>query len=238
MDNPGYIALSRQVVLRHQMDLIANNLANLTTPSFKAESMLFAEQPTPTHRQERLSFVLDLAVFRDLTEGPMTATGNPLDLAISGPGYFAVDSAGGRRYTRQGGFRLDSEGQIVTHGGDRLLDERGAAIQIPPETETIDVANDGTVSADRSAIARIAVVEFNNEQSLRKTEAGLYVAEEEPLPAQDAAIMHGMLEQSNVKGVVEITKLIATSRSYQSAVRLADEEHERQRRAIQALISV
>jgi flagellar basal-body rod protein FlgF len=238
MDNPGYIALSQQMVLRRQMDLIANNLANITTPAFKAESMLFVEQMQPTYRHERLSFVQDLAAYRDVSEGPLTPTNNPLDVAISGSGYFVVDTPEGQRYTRHGAFRLDGDGQIVTGRGDRVLDDRGSPLQVPPETTTIDIAADGTISADRDQIGRIAVVQVANEQALRKVEAGLYAAvAEQPVPVEEVAVLQGMLEQSNVQGVVEITRLIDTARTYQLAAKLADQEHERQRRAIQALIS-
>jgi flagellar basal-body rod protein FlgF len=149
MENPGYIALSRQMVLRRQMDLLANNLANLTTPGYRGESMLFVEHLKPTQPREQVAFVQDLATVRDLRAGPMSHTGNPLDLAIKGEGYFAVETPEGERYTRAGGFTLDPDGQIVTVKGYPLLGKGGAPITVPPDSGAVTVARDGTVSSDQ-----------------------------------------------------------------------------------------
>src|SRR3546814_3044347 len=92
MENAGYIALSRQMVLRREMDVIANNMANLNTPAFKGQSMLFVEYLETTDSGEKMSFVQDISLVRNLTEGQMTSTENPLDVALSGDGYFEVRS--------------------------------------------------------------------------------------------------------------------------------------------------
>ncbi|MDH3474892.1 MAG: flagellar basal-body rod protein FlgF [Rhodospirillales bacterium] len=239
MENPGYIALSRQMVLRRQMDLLANNLANLTTPGYRGESMLFVEHLKPTQPREKVAFVQDLATVRDLRAGPMSHTGNPLDLAIKGDGYFAVETPEGERYTRAGGFTLDPDGQIVTAKGFPLLNEGGAPITVPPDSGAVTVARDGTVSSDRGELGRVRLVGFGNEQALAKLAGGLYDAkDQEPLPLEQRDIQQGKLEGSNVAGIVEMTKLIGAVRSYQAAANMANQEHQRQRRAIDALAGV
>jgi flagellar basal-body rod protein FlgF len=239
LENPGYIALSRQMVLKRQMDVLANNLANVTTPGFKGESMLFVEHLKRTDHSERLRFVQDIATVRDLAPGPMTHTGSPFDLAIRGDGYFAVETPEGERYTRAGGLALDADGQIVTAQGLALLSDGGSPITVPPDAASVTVARDGTVSSDQGEIGRIRLVRFESPQVLNKLEHGLYdAAGQEPLPVEAPDIQQGKVEGSNVVGMVEMTKLITTVRSYQAAANLADQEHQRQRRAIEALASV
>ena len=238
MENTGYIALSHQMVLRQHMDVIANNLANMNTSAFKGESMLFSEYLSKTEDGKLLSFVQDLAVFRDTRQGAMTRSGNPLDLAISGEGYFKVEALGGERYTRRGSFTLDDRGQIVTPEGYPVLNAGDAPITVPTDTETITITRDGTVSTEDGEIGRIQVVTFENEQRLTRLENGLYDAgDEREEPVQQPDVQQGMVESSNVQGVFEMTRLIETVRKYQSASKMTEGEHERQRKAIDHLVS-
>ena len=238
MENAGYIALSRQMALRQQMDVVANNLANLNTSAFKGERMLFSEYLSKTEDGKLLSFVQDLAVFRDLRQGAMTRSGNPLDLAINGDGYLKVETPGGERFTRRGSFTLDERGRIVTPEGHPLLNAGDAPITIPTDSETITITRDGTVSTEAGELGRIQLVSFENEQFLTRGENGLYDAgDERPETVRAPDIQQGMIETSNVQGVFEMTRLIETVRSYQSANKLTEAEHERQRRAIDHLVS-
>lgn len=239
MENPGYIALSRQMVLRRQMDVLANNLANLTTPGYRGETMVFAEHLSRTEPREKISFVQDLATRRDLRAGPLNHTGNPFDFAIRGDGYFAVETPEGELYSRAGGFTLDADGQVVTAQGQALLGDGGGPIVVPAETSTIMVARDGTISTEEGEIGRIRLVSFENEHALGKRAAGLYDANgQAPLPVAEPVIEQGKLEGSNVAGIVEMTKMTRVVRSYQAAANIANQEHERQRRAIEALAGV
>lgn len=238
MENTGYIALSRQSVLRRKMDVIAQNLANMTTPAFKGEDMMFVEHLKKTGENDRVSLVQDIALLRNLGEGPMTKTDNPLDLAISGPGYFVVETIDGERYTRNGTFQLDAQGQIVTTQGDPVLGTDGNPITIPVNEPEISIARDGSVSAGETLISRIQVVSFENEQALEKQSNSLLArGEQEPQAAEEGEVIQGMIEGSNVQGIVEVTRMINTIRSYTATSKLVDQEHERQRRAIQVLAS-
>ncbi len=102
METTAYIGLSRQVALGHRMEVIANNIANASTTGYRAEAMLFEPVPEDAGEEQRLFFVQDVALVRDLSEGPMRPTGNPLDLAIRGLGYFVVATPEGERYGRGG----------------------------------------------------------------------------------------------------------------------------------------
>ena len=237
MENSLTIALSRQTVLARQMDVIATNLANMETAGFKAENMIFSEHLQQTSEGEILSLVHDVSFVRDLSEGPMVGTQSPLDLAVHGEGYFVVDTPDGERYTRHGVFQLDDAGQIVTTEGHPVLNSGGAPITVPLETSVITVTRDGTVSADTQEIGKIKLVGFENPQALSKVGSGLYEAvNQNPSPDPESEVLQGMVEKSNVKGVIEMTRMIDTVRSYQAATKLADTEHQRILDAIDALV--
>ncbi len=238
MENSLTIALSRQSVLARQMDVIATNLANLETAGFKAENMIFMEHLEQTGEGEVLSLVHDVSFVRDLSEGPMVGTQSPLDLAIHGPGYFVVDNPDGERYTRHGVFHLDDSGQIVTTEGHPVLNNGGAPIAVPLDTSSITITRDGTISADAEEIGQIKLVSFETPQALSKVGSGLYEAiDQSPTTDPDSEVLQGMVENSNVKGVVEMTRMVDTVRSYQAAAKLADTEHQRILDAIDALVS-
>jgi flagellar basal-body rod protein FlgF len=168
----------------------------------------------------------------------MVGTQSPLDLAIHGKGYFAVETSDGERYTRHGVFQLDADGQIVTTEGNPVLNSGGSPITIPLDTSSITITRDGTVSADAQEVGKIKLVSFENPQALSKIGSGLYEAvNQTPTTDTDSEIMQGMVENSNVQGVVEMTRMVDTVRSYQAAAKLADTEHQRILDAIEALVT-
>src|ERR1051326_272211 len=114
MNDASAIALSAQLAVLHQTDVIANNLANLSTTGFKGEHVLFSQFLTQTSDGTPVSYVEEQGTARDPSQGPIPTPGNPLDVAIRGDGYFTVESPLGPRYTRNGHFQLDSQGQIIT----------------------------------------------------------------------------------------------------------------------------
>jgi flagellar basal-body rod protein FlgF len=236
MENSLYIALSRQTVVDRQMQLIANNLANASTPAYKGEGMMFAEHLARSPRQAPLSFVRDVATVRDMQEGGFARTDNPLDLAIHGEGWFAVNTQEGERYTRNGHFRMDALGRMVTERGHEVLGETGPITFQPTDTE-ITFASDGTVLAAGEPRGKLRMVDFSNPQQLKNVGDTLYAADSNAAsnPAKNFAVAQGMLENSNVKPILEITAMIAAMRNYQGAQRLIDTEHDRQRRAIDLL---
>jgi len=235
MDNVGYIALSRQTTLMRQMEVVANNIANANSTAFKGEHVLFAEYVTHPGPNTKVSYVEDIAVVRDQQQGPLSHTGNSLDLAINGDGYFVVGTPAGDRYTRAGNFQLSPEGAVVTAEQYPLMDDRGREVVVPPGTNDITVTPDGVVSADGNRIARVQVVEFENGYELRKTRSGLYTTDAAPEPAKEGRIAQGMLEQSNVQAIVEMTRMMEVLRSFQGTDNMIQEEHQRLRDMIRRL---
>ena len=236
------IALSRQSVLRRKMDIIANNLANVNTGGFKSGKMMFIE-----HLQKNvnidgsvgkeLTFVRDIASVRDTTTGPLEKTGNTLDIAIEGEGYFVVQTAEGERYTRNGRFQLDSQGQLVTLTGNPVLSDAGAPFFFAPEENDIIVAGDGTVSTENGPLGRLRVVRFDNEQAMKATRGGLYQTDEAAVDLERPRVAQGMVEKSNVEAVLEITKMIEVSRSYSSISKFIEKEDERIKKMVREMAS-
>ena len=245
MENPSYIALSQQMALRRQMDVIATNIANVSTPGFKAERIMFSEMlagkaPYPASMsgtRPGLSFVNEVGMLRDTSDGGMTQTGNALDLAINGSGYFVVDTPNGPRYTRQGAFRLNQDGRIVTADGYALLDGQNRPISVRPGETRIEISAKGAVTTESGEVGRIQIAQFENEQGMRKIGAGLYETDQYPI-AGDADVRQGMIENSNVKAVSEITTMMDILRRYQTAQKVLDQEHDLERKAIDKLSRV
>ena len=236
MENTGYIALSRQMAMSRQMDVIANNMANMNTPAYQGESMMFVEYLQKNPDNEQFSYVQDIALVRNVTEGQKISTKNDLDVAIAGKGFFEIESELGMRYTRNGIFQLNSEGELVTSQGDKVMGEGSSPIVFPPSTDRITIARDGTISTEAGQIGRLNVVRFENEQAMIKGANGLYDADgQEAQEAEDAEILQGMFEGSNVLAIREMTTLIKAARSYAGAAKMIKSEHERLRRAIQTL---
>jgi len=215
--------------------MIAHNLANATTPAFKAERIMFAELVQNSVPGERMSYVTDMAAVLDMREGELKSTGNPLDLAINGDGFFVVRTPEGSRYTRNGQFRLDADGTVVTGGGHAVLGETGQPIAIPPGDSQVEVGRDGHVASESGPIGRLSIVRFEAPENLEPVSGGLYRALSPAIPAPEAVVAQGMTELSNVQPVLETTALIEASRTYQALQRLIDNEHERQLKAISVL---
>jgi flagellar basal-body rod protein FlgF len=235
MENAGYIALSRQVALGRQLEVIANNMANASTPAYKAESMQFNEYLIQADEGAPLSFVEDAAVARDWTAGTLRPTGNPLDLAINGDGYFVVSTPDGDRYTRNGRLALDAAGQIVTGDGNPVMGD-GGPLTVPVEDGNVAIAADGTVSTEQGIIGKIRVVRFADPQALAAVGAGLYKTDASPEPDSASQLSQGMVEDSNVQPIIEMTNLIQVTRDYEAAQKMIEAENERQLRAIANLV--
>ena len=243
MDNASLVSLSYQLAAFRSMDVIANNLANASTPGFKRESVKFEEYVQPVQPAEgqsgsqSLAFVRDAGVVRDLSDGSLEHTGSPYDLAINGNGYFAVQTPAGERYTRNGHFSLNSEGVIVTGEGYPLLGE-GGPITVSVDDGDISFGADGTVSGKQGQIGKVRMVDFANERAMTKEGSSLYATSQSPAPASGAALSQGMLESSNVQPVLEISRMIEVMRAYEATATLAKNTDDLKRQAVEKLGTV
>lgn len=241
MDNTTFVGLSRQMTLRRELDIVANNIANADTAGFKVESLMTAtEQRRPAKDAQAphaVRFVLDHAVARDFSQGALRTTDNPLDVAIDGEGAFiTVGTEAGDRYTRDGRLGMDAEGRLITKAGDPVLGEGGAEIVLRPAGGRVSIAADGTVSQGEAAVGKIVLVRFENLAALSKEGNGRYLADGvEPIPAPDVQLRQGMVEGSNAQPVLEVVKLIELSRAYERVTRIIDQSQDLSRRSVERL---
>ncbi|HCK32135.1 MAG: flagellar basal-body rod protein FlgF [Micavibrio sp.] len=237
MENASYIALSRQVSVARNLDIVANNIANASTTGFKAHGVLFEEylQKNPNADFKDFEMVNDYGEYTNTSVGPIKNTGNPLDVALDGKGFMRVETEAGPRYIRNGELQLNAAGEIVTPQGYPVSSPTNAALSVPPGTKEIKITTDGSVHADGAVVGQIGVWEFDNMQDVVQMGNNLFSAEVEPVAAQETDVIQGALEGSNVNPIVELTKMIELSRNYTGAQRILNDEHERIRRAIQTI---
>ncbi|MXN63721.1 flagellar basal-body rod protein FlgF [Stappia sp. GBMRC 2046] len=240
MENALLIGLSRQTTLRNQLDVVANNIANINTTGYKSQSILFEEYLMPVAeasefqgQDKTLSYVVDYKSIYDQSQGAFTQTGNPLDIAIGGEGFFVVETEDGEAYTRNGAFHLNNDGQLVTADGKPVLGD-GGPLQFAPEDGAISIADDGTVSTELGEKGKLRLVNFEDPQDLDRIGENLFQGEDaEPVP--NPRLTQGTIERSNVQGVVEVTRMIEITRSYQAVSKMISDGDDLSRKAIEEL---
>lgn len=241
MENAGYIALSRQMTLRRELDIAANNLANVDTAGFKVEKLLIATENATRARNLDIDgparFVIDTGLGRDFGQGAMRQTGNTFDFAVEGQGFFAVGGPEGERYTRDGRFSPDSSGRLVTHDGLPVLGEGGSEIILDMTKGPPSVSADGIITQGTERVGRLQAVRFEAMSVLSKDGDGYYrnTSNETPSPDTEARIRQGMVEGSNVQPIVQITNLIEISRAYERMAKLIDSSNDLNRRTVERL---
>ena len=183
----------------------------------------------------KLAYVRDIATVRDTTEGPLVTTGNPFDLAIRGDGYFVVETDNGERYTRNGRFNLDDEGQLVTSQGDPVLSDSGNPFVFGPGDEEVTISRDGTVSTKNGQLGKIRVVSFENQQQSEVAAGGLLSSQARAEDVEQPNMVQGALEGSNVKPIIEMAEMIRIQRSFDSVKRFIERENDRITRMVREM---
>lgn len=235
MENPIYIGLSRQSQLRREIGVVANNIANMDTTAFKRQLNINQAYNERVRYGEKLAFVIDIGTALDLQEGSFKVTGNSMDVALRGQGYFQIDDGASVKYTRNGSFALDDQNRLVTQQGNLVLDDNARPIVVPGGGTSLNIAGDGSITYDDVEIGRLGVVEFQNPENLKASRDSLFISQEAPQPAEDTRVIQGSLESSNVNPIVEMTEMIEIHRTYESVKRLMDQENERQKQVAQRL---
>ena len=180
MENALLVGLSRQITLQRNLEVIANNVANMNTTGFKARTVNFEEFISPTARADtlpstnrRVSYVADQGTDLDLSNGAVEQTGNPLDIALRDNTLLAVQTTTGFKYTRNGSLALDQNGTLVTSDGERVLVGVGS-ITINPGTTGVSIAADGTVESADGPLGRLQIVEVTDPSQLNNLGANVY----------------------------------------------------------------
>jgi flagellar basal-body rod protein FlgF len=238
MDNATTIAISRLSAQSRAMDMIAGNLANMSTPGFRAERMVFsdwlsAQSNTTMPRGDRqLAYTQDRATYRDQAEGTLTQTGNPLDLALSGDGFFTVRTAAGTRLTRAGRFTLQATGTITDEAGNALLDTNNQPMTVSAADTKLTVTADGAISSQNGPIGKIAIVKPNDQNRMTAEGGRLFRADVPTTPVGTPRIVQGAVEDSNVQPVAELVRMMSTERDFQFVTQFVEAEGQRHQSAI------
>lgn len=239
MDNSTYTSLSLATALQRKLNVTANNLANANTAGFRGERVVFSSY---LHRDEATAtgttnFLIDKGSYTDQRQGIVSQTGNPLDVALNGGGWFAYQTPEGQRaYGRDGHFTLDPQGALVTLSGARVLDVAGNPIALPPDAAAdLSIDRSGVISSlENGAIAQIGVFSIRDIQAYERIGNGMFTAPDlegiaPPVPDQMTEVIQGSVEGSNIQPVVEMTRLMAIQKAYEQAVQLMNGEDELRR---------
>lgn len=240
MDNVIFVALSRQMILERELDITANNLANVDTVGFKFESMISNDDPVsmPTLgvAPTTVQFVDGVGVARDFTAGSLTQTGSPFDVAIDGRGFFQINTPAGPRYTRDGRFRMDTTGALVDQDGDPV----DGGVVVDPKKGPVTIGANGVVSQSGQSVGKIPVYNFDSLAALSKDGANQYRNDSNLTPITDAnaQVRQGFLEQSNVEPIRQITRLIEINRAYDAIASLMSTTQDLSNASVQRLGAV
>lgn len=220
MQEAIYVMLSSQVSRERQLTMVANNIANTNTAGFRAEGTSFESVLSRTGRVP-VAFAGSGKVFITREPGPMTPTGNPLDIAVKGDGWLAVQTPTGVRYSRDGRLSMTDMGDLTTVNGLPVLDDGGAPLAVNPLGGEVAIAPDGTVSQDGEIVGVIGLFQIAPGADLHRAMDGSVAVDANVVePVGDfvnAGVMQGYVEGSNVSPVVEMTRLIDGQRSFEYA---------------------
>lgn len=239
MDNLQLLAVQAQRVAQRRMETAANNLANASTFGFKADALLTeVDARRPARSQDApndVRFVRDVGLTRNMGQGAIRATGEPLDVAIEGNGFFTVQGPDGPLYTRDGAFRMDASGQLITDQGDPVLNSGGAPVVFDAQGGRPQIGADGSISINGAEVGRLGVVSFANEDGLEKVGDNLWAPKSTVTTQFEGRVVQGALEGSNVNPVLELTRVIEISRAYESAARIVKTGDDLRQRTIERL---
>ncbi len=228
MANGIYIPMTGAIAAQQRLDTVAHNVANTDTPGFRQQRAQFSAffVPSPDARPVEKGFVSMTDNRIDDTPGTIMTTGNPLDVAIDGPGWFVVGGPDGELVTRSGNFRMETDGTLVDIGGNPVLGGAGdgrSPIQLRPDGGQPSVGRDGTVTQNGTQVARIAIVTIDP-AALEPRGDTHYRAEAEAMePSANARVIGGAIESSNMNPVRGLVELVQLTRDFQSAQKVMSE---------------
>jgi flagellar basal-body rod protein FlgF len=218
MDSGYYAACTAMASRTRALDTIANNLANASTPGYRAQHNIFSsvlaeagdETESPLNKAMN-NYGIMSGTTLDRTQGAIQKTGNDLDVAIQGSGFFVVQTAGSSMYTRDGAFQVSATGQLISAAGDPVMGEKGPIAILPGK---LSISADGTISSNGAVAGKLKLVDIAPGADLKSVGGTNYSApESSETPAVGSIVQQGALENSNVNPVTSMVELITAQRS-------------------------
>lgn len=214
-----YVSLSAQLAADKRLTTIANNVANLNTAGYRAEEVRFEEMVSSAGGRD-VSFTSTGETYTSRKSGPINPTGNPLDIAVEGKGWFAVRDGGTVAYTRDGRMSMSPEGELRTLSGRPILDAGGAPLIIDPTGGQVRIGTDGSIAQNGRPIGRVGLYLIPDDAKLTRLDGALVVPDQPGTLVQDFTrnvVRQGFVEGANVDAVTEMTRLIALQRAFEMA---------------------
>jgi len=237
MQNGLYVAASAEMALERRLETIADNIANMNTPGFRATGVSF-ETEVAKAGQTSLSFVSPGLQFITRRTGEIVKTDNPLDFAVQGNGWFGIETPSGTAYTRDGRARIDETGALRTLNGDAILDAGGAPIILDGASGAITVSSDGMITQNGRQVGAIGLFVIDPGASLTRAENSSVVPDKPATPILEFTrdgVVQGAVEGSNVDPVREMTRLIEVTRAFDGAAAEASQSESSLEDAIKTL---
>lgn len=225
MDTLMIAAASGMKARMESLSMLANDVANSGTAGFKSDREFYNLYVSPDaaaaaadgfHPDASTLPVIERQ-WTDFSQGTLVPTGNPLDLALTGPGFFVLKSGSGTVYTRNGNFRLGKDGQIESQQGYAVLDDKSRPIQVDPQ-RPVEITPDGIVRQQGQEMARMAIVDSNQTSDLAKRDGTYFQLDSKTPslgPARNAEIKQGSLENSNVSPAEAAVRLVGVLRQFE-----------------------
>lgn len=237
MDTSVYVGLSGQIALERRLATIANNVANAGTAGFRAEGVHFATVVSAT-APFQTSFVTAGSSHVDSRSGGFSKTGNPLDVAIQGSSFMAIQTPQGIGYTRDGRMQMLPTGDLVSLNGHPILDISGSPLTLNPAAGPVEISHDGMIRQDGIALGAIGLFDVDLSKGYSRFENSAFLPQAEPVAVEDFTrngMVQGFAEESNVNPILEMTRLIAVQRAFEAVNGGMEQRDQTMRDTIQAL---
>lgn len=218
MQSNLYVSLSGQLALERRLETIATNVANVGTAGYRADAVSFAAVLSRTGT-DPVAFASTGKGYITRAAGPVTKTDNPLDVAIQGEGFLAIQTPAGTAYTRDGRFTISPNGELQTLNGYRVLDAGGSVLTIDGSQGTPTISADGMITQGGNQVGALGLFSLDPNANLRRFGNSAVIPDKPATAILDFGtngVVQGFVEGSNVNPVLEITKLIALQRSFDS----------------------
>ena len=237
MSGAIYMGTSGAILQQLRLEVLANNIANVNTAGFKQDLAVFGRESSNRNASPegggpasgdpgRLQPMLPFDRRVDFSQGPVETTERPLDVALNGDGFFAVQTLGGVQYTRQGSFSLNADNQLVTADGLPVLGEAGP---ITIDGDAVSITVEGDILVDDEEVDRLQIVDFPKPYRLRRTAGARFVPEGPGAvgaPPEETTVIQGAVEVSNTEAITAMTQMIEVNRlfeSYQKVIQTTSE---------------
>jgi len=213
-----YVSMSGQMALEKRMNSIALNVANMNTVGYRASAVTFRTISVPSG-DDFVAYAASGGEYISRAQGPLIKTGNPLDIAVQGEGWFAIDTPAGTAYTRDGRMRMQPDGSVQTVNGYALLDAGGAPIQLNPNDGPPEITRDGMIHQGGRDLGAVGLYLIPNDSNFTRYDNSAVIPDKAATPVlsfDDNGVIQGHIEGSNVNPVLEMAKLMTISRAIES----------------------